>query len=129
MPPLATISDLEARFRPLTVDEVQVAETLIGDASDGLRLRITDIDDRIAEGDLPASIVAAVVVAPVIRYLRNPEGYQSERIGDYSYTRPDGEVTLLFTAEDLARLAPGPQGAFTVRPGYSISRPPQDVWL
>jgi hypothetical protein len=127
--PLATVADLESRFRPLTSEEYVVAETLIGDSSDGLRLKFPTIDQRIDDGDLPASVVAAVVVAPIIRYLRNPNGYESERLGDYSYTRPDGEVTLLFTADDLARLVPGSEGAFTIRPYRDVVRPPQDLWL
>jgi hypothetical protein len=125
---LATVEDVEARWRPLTTDEYVVAQTLLGDASDGLRLKIPSIDDRITAGDLPASVVAAVVVAPVIRYLRNPDGYESERIGDYSYTRPDGEVTLLFTAADLARLTVGSDGAFTIAMPYPKARHPLDGW-
>jgi hypothetical protein len=127
--PLATPADVEARWRPLSDEESMVAETLIQDVSDQLRLRLPDVDDRISGGDLTASSVAGVVVAPVIRFLRNPNGYDSERIGDYSYTRSANGGDLLLTADDLARISVGPQGAFTIRPARQTHMPPQDLWL
>lgn len=84
----ATPADVEARIgRELTPEEtIQVGE-LLEDVEALIKLRIPDLDAKVADGTIPERIVVMVEVNAVVRVLRNPEAYVSETDGNYSYTR------------------------------------------
>lgn len=86
--PLVTLVELQARPGFGDVDTSQ-AEALLEDVSGIVRdLAAGELDDTVSP-DTPAA-VRAVVVDMVRRGLSNPLGYQSESVGDYSYSRGGG---------------------------------------
>jgi hypothetical protein len=114
----ATIEDVEFLWRPLAQEEVGAASVLLARVSALVRTRIPDIDTRIA-GDPNFGVLATgVVVDAVLRVLRNPEGYTSEQIGAYAYSRAAGASGLYLTDLEWALLLPpaAVRGAFTIRP-------------
>ncbi len=100
------VSDLEARWRPLTAAETGVAQALLDDAWMILLTRADAIEARITDGTLPAELVRAVESAMVLRVLRNPDGKVSETIDDYTYRRADpvSAGALYVSADELALL-------------------------
>ena len=110
MADLATIADVEARWRTLSADEAATAATLITDASGMVRVRVPTIDDRLAAGTLSAETVAGVVARMVLRVMRNPEGKVSESIDDYTYRRSDAVADgSLYLSDDELRLLRPPR--------------------
>ncbi len=104
----ATTFDVEARWRSLTVDEQVNAEAFLVDAWALLTSRRPTLEADILAGTVTTSNAVRVVVAMVLRVMRNPDGKRSESIDDYSYTRDD-QVSgglLHVTAVELADLTP-----------------------
>jgi hypothetical protein len=108
--PFATATDVAARWRTLTSDEVSIANTLAIDASDMIRSRWPDVDSRIASGDLTAASLTRVAASMVKRAMivGNNEGLESrsETAGPFAhsdkFTNPN--ANLYFTAEDIRLL-------------------------
>ncbi len=123
MPNPTVVTDLEERFRPLTVDETRVATALLVDAWEELLVRVHDLEARMADGRVTEGLVRRVVAAMVIRVLRNPDAIRQWQVDDASFTR-DALVSagLLYASdEEVALLAGSPAGAaaagaFTIRP-------------
>lgn len=122
MPSPAIYLDIEARWRPLSSEEQNVASTLLEDAWRLLRRvdGLADLEARIdADSELRAEVVRVLSLA-VKRVLLNPDGKQIEQIDDYSYTRDKSTAAgeLYFTDEEVAGLlpadAPRRLGAFAV---------------
>lgn len=118
----ATITDIEARWRPLTDAETTTASFLLGDAWEIVTSRVPTVDARLADASLSEGLVVQVVSAMVIRVLRNPEGKRSEQIDDYAYTR-DASVAgggLYLSEEEERLLLPATLSAkaFTVTPTW-----------
>lgn len=114
------VSDIESRWRPLSVPEQVVANALLGDAWAELLVRVPLLEQRIADGALSESLVVRVVSAMVLRVLKNAEGMQRESQDDYSYERvKDAAAGFLFVSPDeLSLLSPRHTGgAFTITPG------------
>lgn len=119
--PFATADDVEARWRTLSSTEATTANTLSYDASDMIRTRWPDVDDRIASGSLTADSMTRVVASMVKRAMivGDREGLESraQSAGPFSvsdkFANPN--ANLYFTAEDL-RLLDGRTGrrAFAV---------------
>jgi Phage protein Gp19/Gp15/Gp42 len=133
----AQISDLEARWRPLTSPETVVAQSLLEDAWQILLARVALLQSRLdvvppaTEPALDPALVVAVESAMVLRVLRNPDGKRQESIDDYSWTRDNAvSAGLLYATDDeLAMLAPSgaSTSAFTItpygEPGYATGVP------
>ncbi|MGZ0151879.1 Gp19/Gp15/Gp42 family protein [Kribbella sp. WER1] len=131
--PLATVEDVQARMdRPLTADEASRVSALLLDASALLRARVPDLDARIALPDdaprhIAADLVVAVVCGMILRVLRNPEGYQSENIEGYGYTRSTKAAAgyLYIDPDDLVALGIDPnnltRAAFTIKPYGAVT--------
>ena len=107
---LASISDLEDRWRPISDSEATKVDTLLGDASALLRAEFPSIDDTIASGALQAEVVAAVVSQMVKRALLAPaDGIASETAGagpfsqTQQYANPLGNVFLTAAERTLIR--------------------------
>lgn len=93
MTPLADLSALEDR---MTVDDTNRALAALDDASAFVRAA-AGADWVDAEGNLDAvpAVVVAVTLAVARRLYENPDGFESETIGDYTYRRGDGSNGLL----------------------------------
>ncbi|MBA3781186.1 MAG: hypothetical protein H0X12_04940 [Nocardioides sp.] len=109
MPNPVTISDLEARWRPLSDLEPVNAAAFLEDAWAELLSRRPTLESDITAGTVTAANVIRVVSAMVLRVLKNPEGYDQESIDDWSGRRnalvADG--ILRITPEELAAITPG----------------------
>ncbi len=122
----ATLLDIADRWRPLTDDEATVAVAVLGDAWALLKHRIPTLEARLdaVPATLDAGLVRIVLVAMVLRVLRNPNGIRQESIQDYSYSRDaEGASGLLSVSEaELDLLVPSgtESGAFTIRPASQI---------
>lgn len=84
----ATIADVESRIgRDLSTEEEAQVTELLEDVETLIRVRIPDLDERVADGRIPERLVVMVEVNAVVRVIRNPDAYVSETDGNYSYTR------------------------------------------
>lgn len=91
--PYASVSDVTDRWaRTPTPLEVTLITTRIADVERKIRRRIPDLDMRIASGRILEADVIQVEADAVLRLARNPDGYQTETDGDYSYTVADALV-------------------------------------
>lgn len=136
---LAAWEDVQARWRPLSTAEQDLATIRLGDASALLRTLIPGIDARIAAdstGNL-AAVAKSTVADVVIRFLQNPNGAKQlqETIGPRSYGMTlDGRPTgIFFTDGELDSLRPSAAADrsstalgttfATVRPGWGPVTP------
>jgi hypothetical protein len=81
MADLATVSDVVARWRPLSTAEVNLATILVGDASRMIRRRWSDIDTRIAADPTGIGLDVKIVIAAMVRRSmmnRDDEGVKSK---------------------------------------------------
>lgn len=84
----ATVEDVEARLgRELTPEETIQVGVLLEDVEAMLRMRIPDLDERVADDPNYERLVIMVEVNAVLRVLKNPDAFVSETDGNYSYTR------------------------------------------
>lgn len=121
----ATVGDLEARWRPLVDAEFDVAETLLGDASQMVRERWPDVDARIAEGSLSALTLTRIVCAMVKRAMLAPDvdGVAQQSLSalqfgmSRTFSNPNGN--LYFTAADIAAVD-GAAGSARARMGWLL---------
>ncbi|RNL63644.1 hypothetical protein EFK50_07835 [Nocardioides marmoriginsengisoli] len=120
MPNPATTADVEARWRPLSAQETINAQTFLDDAWRMLRRHFTqlgiNLDELIdTDNELPAeertlqAEVVRVLVAAVLRTMKNPDGLSQESIDDYTYKRDEAVAAglLYFTDDELDGLIPG----------------------
>ncbi|MGH3760256.1 Gp19/Gp15/Gp42 family protein [Actinophytocola sp.] len=125
----ASVADVEVRLgRPLTDAERDLAAVLLEDAETVIRVKIPDLDQRIADGRLRRELVVMVEANAVVRVLRNPGGFRSETAGDYSYTLDTRAAAGYLTIPDADWYLLGVRpGAFTIRPAFprcTIPPPP-----
>jgi len=108
MPSLVIVSDLEARWRPLTVAETVVATVMINDAMTLLTVRRPTLLADVTAGLVTQESVVFVVSAMVLRVLKNPESKRQESIDDYSWTRDTAVSSgALYVSDDELRLLTG----------------------
>jgi hypothetical protein len=117
----ATAMDVAERWRPLSSQEMDLADTLAMDASFRVRRRFPTLDARIAAGSIDIREVAAVVAGMVKRAMiaggQDATTQQAETLGSLSlsrtYANPMGHLYL--TDDDVATLADRrPRRAFSV---------------
>jgi len=113
----ATVADITARWRTLTTQETTNATALLADAWALLLARRPTLEADITAGTVTTANVVRVVVAVVLRVLRNPDGKLEESIDDYSYRRDSATSTggLYVTSDELADLTPGRHRQRSVR--------------
>lgn len=110
----ATSTDVENRWRELTISERDLADTLAEDASRRVRRRWKTIDARIAAGALDSEDVRMVVAGVVKRAMLNSasEGVSSKTdsggVYSQSVTYVNPSANLYFTEEDARVLNPNP---------------------
>jgi hypothetical protein len=117
------VEEIEARWRPLTTAESAIASQLLVDAELLVNTRFPTLAAAL-DDTVDWTLYAAVIVAMVVRVIRNPDGFTSETVGDWSGAR-DAEAARaqLYLAEDEATLLSealglGSTGAFTITPYY-----------
>lgn len=82
----ATSEDVASRLgRELTVEETGLAEVRLEDAERLILRRITDLDAKVAAGDIDTDDLVQVEAEAVLRLVRNPQGLLSEQDGSYGY--------------------------------------------
>lgn len=82
----ATASDVTSRWaRTPTDEETTLINVRLEDVERLIRRRIPDLDDQVSDGDILEEDVVQVEAESVLRLVRNPEGYQSETDGNYTY--------------------------------------------
>lgn len=126
----ANVTDVQIRLgRPITsAAEIAQVTAWLTDVEALIKVRIPDLDQRVALGQIDEAIVALVEAQVVVRKVKNPDGKQNERIDDYSYglNTDAARGDLFLTDEEWALLLPvSATGAFTIRPfGEPSSRGP-----
>jgi hypothetical protein len=113
----ASIADIEARWRPLTAQEIVNANAFLGDAWALLTNRRPTLEvDMSAEIVSPENVVR-VVCAMVLRVLKNPDGYESESLDDWNGRRSEliASGLLHVTPDELADVTPGRRQRRSVR--------------
>src|SRR5690348_10331589 len=109
-----TVSDIETALgRTLTASEQAQATQWISDALMliGARLGDTALLDQ--------AVLDYVVREAVVARFRNPDGYQSETIDDYTYRLPNETRRITILPEWWDLLSPATQsGAFSTRPTF-----------
>jgi hypothetical protein len=105
---IVQVTDIEARWRPLSGQDRTVAQSLLADAWALLTSRRPQLEADIASGSVSTASVVRVVSAMVIRVLRNPDGKLQESVDDYSYRRDSlvSSGVLHVTDSELADLTP-----------------------
>ena len=121
---LVQLSELENRTRPLagTPDEGR-AWAALADASALVR---AEVPAALLGPPVPP-LVVAVVCQAAARVVRNPEGYSSETVGEYSYrydTDGGGGVYLTDAEVKLLRRFAGRAGLQSTRTPYSAGDHP-----
>ena len=118
------VADIETALgRTLTGSEQQQAEQWIADALLLIEARLGD------PTKLNQPRVDYVVREAVVARFRNPEGYQSESIDDYTYRLPSETRRITILPEWWDLLAPSSSaGAFSVRPSFEPDTGPYDPW-
>ena len=113
----ADISDIESRWRPLSAQEAVNATAFLSDAWAMLLGRRPSLDADITAGTVSTDNVTRVVCAMVLRVMKNPNGFASETIDDWSGTRDaliaSGELRI--TSDELADVTPGRRGQRSTR--------------
>jgi hypothetical protein len=104
MAAFASVSDLTARWRPLTSDELTRAETLLDDAASLIRVEVPDVDARLAdlEAPLDPNLPVMVSCSMVRRAMTAPDmtgiTSQSETVGSFTqqiaWANPSGDLYL-----------------------------------
>lgn len=108
------VADIETALgRTLSTSEQAQANQWIADALLLIGIRLGDVDD------LDPDVLDYVVREAVVSRFRNPEGFQSESIDDYTYRHgtETRRVTILPEWWDL--LSPATESDhFSIRPGF-----------
>jgi len=108
MTSLVIVSDLVARWRPLSASESIVAQSYLDDAQGIVLVRRPTLLADITAGTVDAANVVTVVTAMVLRVLKNPDGKGEESIDDYRYKRDAAIASgALYVSDDELRLVTG----------------------
>lgn len=122
-----TRADIEARWRPLDVEEQVPADTLIEDAEALLDLELPTLAASFGGGGRLDRLVVMTVCNMVIRVLRNPDAMRQQSVGDVQQTfggpeydgrlfLDDGDRGLLEDALVALNPEASPSGAFSFDP-------------
>jgi len=133
----ATVADVATRLgRPISEpDEVAQVQAWLDDAEAIVLSRIPTLPELVTGGVPTVAKLVMVESNAVIRKIRNPEGYTSETIDDYTYRYNEqvrrGDIFL--TDEEWDLLIPSRSGAWTITPGGARRHPGEwvhpDVWV
>jgi hypothetical protein len=116
------VADVEVLFRPLNDVESAQADRLLRMASNMIRVKVANIDDRIAAYSVPSltvvpldpDIATDVTATVVARAMRNPAGVKTESVG------PAAVAYDPLVAAGYLYLLPDELAMLTLRPRPSI---------
>lgn len=106
MAALATVADVEARWRPGSYTDQAIIEALLTDASAIVRREYPTIDARITSSEIDADVVTLVVAGMVGRVLRNRFPDPREAFDQDAPTADAWETAPRLSAADRRLLAP-----------------------
>lgn len=116
----ASVSDVSTRLgRPITdTNEVAQVTAWLEDVEAIIKSRISDLDDKVADGDLATAVVVMVEANAVVRKMLNPDGKVAEGIDDYNYRYNENvrRGELFLTAEEWTLLETSSGAAFSITP-------------
>jgi len=115
----ATPSDVEARWgRAPTPEELVVIDVRLEDVERMILRRVPTLDALVAAGTIDSDDVIQVEADAVLRLVRNPEGYQSETDGNYTYMFQSGMTAgrLEILPEEWLKLGIRQTGMFVIVP-------------
>lgn len=109
MPNPTTVDDVEIRWRPLSDQEVINTVAFLDDAWDLLTSKRPTLEDDLTAETVTERSVIRVIVAMVLRVLKNPGGWDQEAIDDWSGRRNQliADGLLRVTDDELADVTPG----------------------
>lgn len=118
------VSDIETALgRTLTVTETAQASQWIADALMLIEVRLGD------PAELNQAALDYVVREATVARFRNPEGFQSETIDDYTYRHGAETRRVTILDEWWALLSPAVEAdRFSIRPGFEPDEPTLDSW-
>lgn len=82
----ATTQDVEQRWRPLSPAEQLVAAALLADAWADVTTQVPSVPARVEANPTFRRVVVSILVAMVLRVLKNPDGIRQMSIDDYQVT-------------------------------------------
>lgn len=118
----ASVTDVSKRLgRPITAGtELDQVEAWLEDIESLILARVPNLAANITDGRPTAATVTMVEANAVIRKVKNPDGYTSETIDDYTYRFNESarKGDLFLTDEEWALLLPplSTGGAWTIAP-------------
>lgn len=87
----ATVEDVHDRLgRELDQSLERLIKIRLKDAERLIKHEIDDLDEQVENGDINEEDLIRVEAEAVLRLARNPEGFQQETDGNYSYQMFDG---------------------------------------
>lgn len=104
---IAFVEDVYKRLPPgVVVTEDEYIETLLNDAETKIKVKIPDLEQKVADNELSADLVRMIEAEMVKRVVLNPEGFVQEADGNYSYSvsRDVASGLLEVTDEEWAQL-------------------------
>jgi len=104
---IAFVEDVYKRLPPgVVVTEDEYIETLLNDAETKIKVKIPDLEQKVADNELSADLVRMIEAEMVKRVVMNPEGFTQEADGNYSYSisRDVASGLLEVTDEEWAQL-------------------------
>lgn len=120
----ATSDDVAARWGkdPADLDAplLSLINIRLGDAERMIRRRIPTLDAQVAAGTVDAEDVEQVECEAVLRLARNPDGYQTETDGNYTYALmsniASGALEILPGEWEIIGLSDGSSGMTVIAP-------------
>lgn len=107
----------------MTESERTVAQALLDDAWAIANVHVPMLNTTLDSGAVSTDVVRAVLASMVLRVLRNPEGWVTEAVDDWSGRRGDATASgaLYLTPDELALISAAAgrrrRGAFSIAPG------------
>ena len=120
MPNPVVIADIEARWRPLSAAEQDVAQSFIDDAWAVVLSQVPGVETRMTAETLSVDLVVKVVSAMVLRILKNPDGLRQWSVDDASFTRDQALSAGLLYLADSERIELMPRATY-FGAGYVVS--------
>lgn len=117
MPNPASTTDIANRWRPLDAQETTNATAFLTDAWALLLSRRPTLEADMAAATVSTDNVRRVVVAMVLRVLKNIDGWAEESIDDWRGKRAEllASGELFVTTSELADVTPGRKGRRSLR--------------
>lgn len=126
----ATPDDVADRLgRDLDDSEIRLVQTRLEDVELLIKSRVSDLDSKVASGEIDLDLVVMIEAEAILRLIRNPEGYTSETDGNYSYQISkdvaSGRLSLL--DNEWWRLGVG-RGIYSIAPHLDMPRHHPNTW-